>query len=71
VRKIDLWSDCLRSARRRAARVARSTRSMLKMRTNLLGFVFLDRTRVSFAFAKTEFREYVKNLATLDFHFAR
>jgi len=44
---------------------------MLEVRANLLSFMLLDRTRVSLALAQTEFREYVKNLTTLDFHFAR
>jgi hypothetical protein len=72
VGEIDFWGDCLGTARRRsAARVARSTRSMLELGANLICFVFLDRTRVSLTLTQAEFREYVKNLATLDFQFAR
>ena len=44
---------------------------MLEVRANLFCFVLVDRTRVSLALTHAEFREYVENLATLDFHLAR
>lgn len=72
VGQVNLWCNCLRSARRRsAAGVARPTRSMLEVCANFVSFMFLDRTRMSLPLTHAEFREYIKNLATLDFHFAR
>jgi hypothetical protein len=51
--------------------MARCARSMLELRANLLSFMLVYRTRVCLTFTQTEFREYVKNLATLDFHLTR
>jgi len=44
---------------------------MLELRANLVSFMVFDRTRVCLTLTQTEFREYIKNLATLDFHLTR
>jgi hypothetical protein len=44
---------------------------MLEVPANLVGFMLLDRTRVSLALTQTEFREHIKNLSALDFQLAR
>jgi len=41
------------------------------MRANLYRLVFLQRTGMRLAAGQAEFRQYVKNLPTLDFHLAR
>jgi hypothetical protein len=38
-----------------------------EMRANLLGFVFLDRTRVRLLFSDSDFNQDVKNCLALDF----
>ncbi len=68
--EIDFGGNGLRGARRRGTRVAAGARSALKMHANLLRLVLLQRTGVGLAGAQAEFRQNVKNLATLDFHLA-
>ena len=41
------------------------------MRTDLLGLIAFQGTGVGLAICQPEFRQYVKNLPTLDFHLAR
>ena len=44
---------------------------VLKMRTHLYRFKFFQRAGVGLSFGQAEFRQYVQNPATLDFHLAR
>jgi hypothetical protein len=71
MREIDFGRKALRSARGLRACVASRSRSALKMRANLLRFVFLQRTGMGLAGGQAELRQYVKNLPALDFHLAR
>jgi hypothetical protein len=68
--EIDFWDNALRGARGRGAPMTGRPRSMLKMSAHLLSFIRLQRTGVGFASGQAEFRQYVKNLPTLDFHLA-
>jgi hypothetical protein len=71
VRQIDFGRNGLGGVRRSSAALARRTVSALKMRTNLLCLKFFQRTGVGLAFGQADFRQYVQNPATLDFHLAR
>jgi hypothetical protein len=71
MREIDFWSDALRGTRTRGAGVAARSRSMRNMRAYLLRLMLLQRTGVGLAAGQAEFRQYIKNLPTLDFHLAR
>jgi hypothetical protein len=71
VREVDFWSDALRGTRTRGAGMAAGPRSMRNVRADLLRFKLLQRTGVGLAAGQAEFRQYIKNLPTLDFHLAR
>ncbi len=64
--EINFGRNALGAARRRAA-LARATRAVLKLRTNLFGFMLFKRAGVGLAPSQAELRQYVKNLAALDF----
>ena len=71
VRQIDLRSDGLGRARRRAGGVAARLGCPLKVRAHFLGFVLFERTGVSLAVSQAKLRQQVENLPALDFHLAR
>jgi hypothetical protein len=70
VGEINLGGNRLGSARRIAAGMASVPGAATEMHADLFGLVFLQRTGVGLALGQTEFRQYVKNLPTLDFYFA-
>jgi hypothetical protein len=71
VGEIDFGRDDLRGARGRGGALTAGPRSTLKLRANLLRFVFLQRTGMGLAAVQAEFRQCVKNLTALDFQLAR
>jgi len=68
MRQVDLGLNALGRARR--ARLP-SRAALLELRANLVCLVLFNRTGVRLALAQAELSQYVKNLATLDFHLAR
>jgi hypothetical protein len=68
--EVNFWGDRLRRTRGSAAGVASGPGAATEMRADLFGLVLFQRTGVGLALGQTEFRQYVKNLPTLDFHFA-
>jgi len=70
VGEINLWDNRLGSTRRSAAGMASVPGAATEMHADLFGLVFLQRTGVGLALGQTEFRQYVKNLPTLDFYLA-
>ena len=70
VGKIDLGGNSLRGTRGTAPAMDSWLGAATEVRSDLLGLVFFQRTRVGLALGQAEFRQYVKNLPTLDFHLA-
>jgi hypothetical protein len=71
VGEIDFGCYGLRGARGRRTAVTARSRSTLVVRANLLCLKVFQRTGMCLAAGQAEFRQYVKNLPTLDFHLAR
>jgi hypothetical protein len=69
MREINFRRNRLLAARGRARRS--EPLAARQMPTHLLRFIGLKRTRVGFAGAQAELRQYVENLSALDFHLAR
>jgi hypothetical protein len=70
MREVDLGLNPLRGARGSGASLAARPRGTLKLRADLLGLMFLQRTGVGLALGQAKLRQYVKNLLALDFHLA-
>jgi hypothetical protein len=66
VGEIDLGCDCLRTACT-GARTCVIARARAKLGTHFLSFILLERAGVGFARSQAQLRQYVKNLAALDF----
>jgi hypothetical protein len=71
VREIDFRRNALRGTGGRGAPTAAGAGAPLKLRTDLLGLIAFQGTGVGLAICQPEFRQYVKNLPTLDFHLTR
>jgi hypothetical protein len=71
VREINFGRNGLGGVRRSSAALASRPGCVLKMRTHLYRFKFFQRAGVGLSFGQAEFRQYVQNPATLDFHLAR
>jgi hypothetical protein len=70
VGEINLGRNRLGGTRGCAAGMAGGPRAATEMRADLFGLVLLQRAGVGLALGQAEFRQYVKDLSTLDFHLA-
>ena len=70
VRKVNLGLNGLRRPRRSCPRMGSRPSPALKLCAHPIGFIRLQGAGVRLAFTKAELRQYVENLATLDFHLA-
>jgi len=65
MREINFWRNSLRGARAGVVAVLACRDPRVKMRANLIGLIFLQRTGVGLAGAQAELCQYIKNLPLL------